>query len=66
VPKVIEVLRILRRHGWREVKSRGGHRQLKHPELPGRVTVSGNLGDDMPHGTWNNVRKQARLKDLDQ
>jgi len=29
------------------------------------VTVSGNLGDDMPPGTWNNVQKQAGLKDFD-
>jgi predicted RNA binding protein YcfA (HicA-like mRNA interferase family) len=43
--------------GWREVKSRGGHRQLKHPQRPGRVTVSGHLGDEMPQATWNNVQK---------
>lgn len=51
--------------GWYEIKSRGGHRQLKHPERRERVTVSGHLGDDMPAGTWNNVRKQAGLKDGD-
>jgi predicted RNA binding protein YcfA (HicA-like mRNA interferase family) len=58
-----DVLRILRARGWLEVKARGGHRQLKHPDRPGRVTVSGNLRDDMPPGTWNNVQKQAGLKD---
>jgi predicted RNA binding protein YcfA (HicA-like mRNA interferase family) len=63
VPKVRDVIRILRAHGWRRVKPRGGHRQFKHPGQTGRVTVSGNLGDDIPPGTWNNVQKQAGLKD---
>lgn len=58
-------MRMLRALGWYEVKSRGGHRQLKHPQRQGRVTVSGHLGDDMPVGTWNNVQKQAGLKDED-
>lgn len=65
MPKVRDVLRLLHARGWRLVKARGGHRQLKHPDQPGRVTVSGNLGDDMPPGTWNNVRKQAGLKETD-
>jgi hypothetical protein len=29
---------------------------------PGRVTVSGGLGDDMPKGTLASVRRQAHLK----
>ena len=28
----------------------------------GRVTVSGNLGDDMPKGTFASVKRQAGLK----
>jgi predicted RNA binding protein YcfA (HicA-like mRNA interferase family) len=63
VPKVRDIIRLLRSEGWYEVKSRGGHRQFKHPERPGRVTVSGQLSDDMPPGTWKNVRRQAGLKD---
>src|SRR3972149_5118715 len=38
------------------------HRQFKHPEMPGRVTVSGKLGDDVPKGTLASVKRQARLK----
>jgi predicted RNA binding protein YcfA (HicA-like mRNA interferase family) len=63
VPKVRDVLRILHQAGWHEVKSHRGHRQLKHSHRPGRVTVSGNLGDDMPPGTWNDVSKRAGLKE---
>jgi predicted RNA binding protein YcfA (HicA-like mRNA interferase family) len=60
--KVRDVLNLLRRDGWYRVPSRGGHRQLKHPTKPGRVTVSGKLSDEMPPGTLNSVLKQAGLK----
>ncbi|HLB29429.1 MAG TPA: type II toxin-antitoxin system HicA family toxin [Dehalococcoidia bacterium] len=34
-----QVITALKRDGWYEVKGRGGHRQLKHPTKPGRVTL---------------------------
>ena len=60
--KVREVVRSLEQDGWVRVVTRGSHRQFKHPTKPGRVTVSGNLGDDMPKGTFASVRRQAGLK----
>jgi len=60
--KVREVIRLLEQDGWVLVITRGSHRQLKHPTKPGRVTVSGNLGDDMPKGTFASVKRQAGLK----
>jgi len=60
--KVREVIRLLERDGWQLVVTRGSHRQFKHPEKPGRVTVSGNPGDDMPKGTCASVKRQAGLK----
>ncbi|MBY0493554.1 MAG: type II toxin-antitoxin system HicA family toxin [Cyanobacteria bacterium] len=38
------------------------HRQFKHPVKPGRVTISGHLGDDMPKGTFASVKRQAGWK----
>jgi len=61
--KVREVIRRLQVEGWVLVSTEGSHRQLKHPSKPGRVTVSGNLGDDMPNGTLASVKRQAGLKD---
>ena len=61
--KVSEVLKLLREDGWYRVRSRGGHRQFKHPTKPGRVTVSGKLSDDLPPGTLNSILKQAGLKE---
>ena len=60
--KVREVIRVLERDGWVLVVTRGSHRQFEHPSKPGRVTVSGNLGDDMPKGTFASVRRQAGIK----
>ena len=60
--KVREVIRLLEREGWVLVVARGSHRQFKHPNRPGRVTVSGSLGDDMPKGTFASVKRQAGLK----
>jgi len=60
--KVREVIRMLYDDGWALVVTRGSHRQFKHPTKPGRVTVSGHLGDDMPKGTLASVKRQAGLR----
>ena len=60
--KVREMIGLLENEGWQLVRTRGSHRQFKHPAKPGTVTVSGKLGLDMPRGTLNSVLKQARLK----
>jgi predicted RNA binding protein YcfA (HicA-like mRNA interferase family) len=60
--KVRDVLKMLEQDGWREVATRGSHRQLKHPVKLGRVTVAGHPSDDVASGTLNSIRKQAGLK----
>jgi predicted RNA binding protein YcfA (HicA-like mRNA interferase family) len=60
---VREVLRRLRNEGWVRVKSRGGHRQFKHPTKPGRVTVSGKASHTVPPGTLASISKQAGWDD---
>ncbi|HEX9975250.1 MAG TPA: type II toxin-antitoxin system HicA family toxin [bacterium] len=60
--KVREVIKLIEQDGWYLVRTRGDHRQYKHPTKPGRVTISGNAGRDMPAGTLNSVLKQAGLK----
>lgn len=57
------MIRLLQTQGWELVNTEGGHRQFKHPTKPGRVTVSGSLGDDMPKGTFASVKRQAGLKE---
>ena len=61
-PKVREVLNLLYRDGWQQIGQVGSHRQLKHPGKLGRVTVAGNLGDDVPAGLLKSILRQAGLK----
>lgn len=60
--KVRDVIRLIERDGWMLVATKGSHRQYKHSTKPGRVTVPGNMNDDLPAGTLNSVLKQAGLK----
>jgi predicted RNA binding protein YcfA (HicA-like mRNA interferase family) len=61
--KVREVIKLLEDDGWYLARTRGSHRQFKHPEKLGTVTVSGNLGIDMPIGTFKSVLRQAQMED---
>ncbi len=60
--KISEILRVLQADGWFLVAIRGSHRQYKHPEKPGRVTVAGKPSDDVAPGTLNSIMKQSGLK----
>ena len=60
--KVKEIIRILERDGWYLARTKGSHRQFKHPEKVGAVTVAGKESLDVPRGTLNSILKQAGLK----
>jgi predicted RNA binding protein YcfA (HicA-like mRNA interferase family)/predicted RNase H-like HicB family nuclease len=57
--KVADLIRLLEEDGWRLARTRGSHRQYKHPSKPGTVTVAGKPSLDVPPGTLNSVLKQA-------
>ena len=54
---------MLEKDGWTLVRTKGSHRQFRHPVKPGTVTVAGKPGVDMPRGTLSAVMKQAGLKE---
>jgi len=60
--KVRDVIRLLEADGWSLARTRGSHRQYKHPTKAGLVTVPGAGGDDLAPGTLNSILKQAGLK----
>ena len=62
--KVREVIRLIEDDGWYLVKMKGSHRQYKHLNKVGRVTVAGHPNDDLAPGTLNSVLKQAQLPKL--
>ncbi|MBR0227906.1 MAG: type II toxin-antitoxin system HicA family toxin [Clostridia bacterium] len=53
-----EVIRILKDDGWFEVNCEGDHHQFKHPEKPGKVTVTHPV-KDIPRRTLDSIAKQA-------
>jgi predicted RNA binding protein YcfA (HicA-like mRNA interferase family) len=57
--KVRDILKLLRNDGWAIVRTKGSHRQLRHPQKPGTVTVSGHPSLDIPIGTLKSIHKQA-------
>jgi predicted RNA binding protein YcfA (HicA-like mRNA interferase family) len=61
--KVQDVIRRLEEDGWYRIKAKGGHRQFKHPRKSGKVTVPGQLKDDVPPGTLKSIWRQAGLSD---
>jgi predicted RNA binding protein YcfA (HicA-like mRNA interferase family) len=56
-----EVIQALLADGWREVGCVGDHHQFKHPEKPGRVTVTHPV-KDIPIRTLKSIERQAGLK----
>ncbi len=60
--KVRDIIEMIEDDGWYLVRTRGSHRQFKHPTKKGVVTVSGKPSQDVPKGTANNILKQAGLK----
>ena len=60
--KVRQVIRLIESRGWRMDRIRGSHRQYKHPDRPGVVTIAGRPGDDLAPGTLSSILKQAGMK----
>ena len=61
--KVRDMLRRMTQDGWSLVRTKGSHRQFKHPTKAGRVTIAGHPSDDLAPGTYNSILKQAGLKE---
>lgn len=61
--QVRNLLKLLATDGWVQTSQRGSHRQFEHPTKPGKVTVPGHPGDEIPRGTLNGIRRQAGLEE---
>lgn len=60
--KIRDLIKLLEEDGWYLKHTRGSHRQYKHPNKPGTITVAGKPGVEMPKGTLNAILKQSGLK----
>lgn len=54
------IIKALVADGWSEVAHSGSHKQFKHPNKPGRVTVP-HPKRDLPIGTVKSIERQAKL-----
>lgn len=64
--KVRDILKLLADDGWETVRARGSHREMKHPQKKGTVTVAGKPSLDIPVGTFKSIRKQAQVEEKDE
>ena len=60
--KIREVIKLIENDGWYLARTKGDHRQYKHPVKEGLVTISEKLSDDVGKGTLNSILKQVGLK----
>lgn len=56
-----EVIRKLEQAGWREVRQSGSHKQFRHPERSGTVTVP-HPKADLAIGTIKSIERQCGMK----
>jgi len=61
--KVKNAIKLIQKDGWYLHAQEGSHRQFKHSNKKGRVTIAGKLNDDLAPGTLNSILKQAGLKE---
>jgi len=63
--RVRDVIKFIEADGWYLVRTRGSHRQFKHPFKKGLVTVAGKPNLDLNPKTLKSILKQAGLKEGD-
>ena len=63
MPKVRDAIRTVERDGWVHIRTRGSHRQFKHPIKQGRVTIAGHPSEVLKLDTWFSILRQAGLRE---
>jgi predicted RNA binding protein YcfA (HicA-like mRNA interferase family) len=56
--RTFRVIKQIEEDGWYLARTRGSHRQFKHPTKSGLVTVAGKPSDDLAPGTLNSILKK--------
>ena len=57
--KVKDAIKKIEQDGWYLKRTKGSHRQFKHSNKSGTVTISGKLSKEVPIGTLKSIWKQA-------
>jgi len=56
-----DIIKTLKKAGWVEVRQSGSHKQFRHPDRKGTVTVP-HPSSDMAMGTIKSIEKQSGVK----
>ncbi|WP_372623273.1 type II toxin-antitoxin system HicA family toxin [Falsiroseomonas sp.] len=59
--KAHDVVRVLLRAGWLEAPGKGSHRNFRHPDRPGKVTVPFHGSRDLSIGVIRSIEKLTSL-----
>ena len=57
-----DVIAALESDGWREVRSKGSHRQFRHPTKLGLMTLAIHGARDVPRRDLASISRQAGLR----
>jgi predicted RNA binding protein YcfA (HicA-like mRNA interferase family) len=57
-----EVIAVLKADGWMEVRVTGSHRQFRHKQKPGVVTVPDHGSRDLKIGILVSIERQSGVK----
>ncbi|MBK9425194.1 MAG: type II toxin-antitoxin system HicA family toxin [Bacteroidetes bacterium] len=60
--KYNELFRLLMRNGWVEVRKKGSHVTLQHPDKKEFITVPYHSGKEVKLGLLNAILKKAAIK----
>mgnify|MGYP003509966694 CR=1 FL=1 len=59
--KIIKIIKTLEKDGWYIARTKGSHRQFKHPLKKGAVTVNGHPSDDVWGTLLRSIEEQSGL-----
>ncbi|MEO7263853.1 MAG: type II toxin-antitoxin system HicA family toxin [Ferruginibacter sp.] len=60
--KYSELMRLLKREGWYEVRQSGSHVIMQHPHLEQQLTVPNHGSKEIGKGLQQKIMRQAGLK----
>jgi predicted RNA binding protein YcfA (HicA-like mRNA interferase family) len=62
--KYRDLLAMIRKDGWEQVRTTGSHLHFRHPDKPGTLTIpaGGKQSRDVPPGTLQAILRHAGLE----
>ncbi|MGH9818709.1 MAG: type II toxin-antitoxin system HicA family toxin [Pyrinomonadaceae bacterium] len=60
--KLRDLIGMIEKDGWLLARTRGSHRQYRHPSKSGTVTIAGHPRDEVHPKTERSILRQAGLK----